>query len=80
MITCRRLFVAGAVGLLLASSGCASRGSVRAGQPLPADQRQGLRTPGSPATLADLGDIDQLKTLFNQHPDVPRLVLLLSPT
>ena len=79
-------WAATAVVLLGAFAGCASDGSgpaqgeTRAGQPMPADQRQALRTSGAPATLSDLRDVDELKALFNQHQDVPQLVLLLSPT
>ena len=34
----------------------------------------------SPTTLADLHDIQELQTLFNQDEGTPRLILLLSPT
>jgi hypothetical protein len=47
---------------------------------MPADQREALRTPGAPASLSDLQDLDQLATLFDQHQDLPQLILLLSPT
>lgn len=30
--------------------------------------------------LTDLADLSELKAVFNAHPDVPRLILLLSPT
>ncbi len=43
----------------------------------------GLKTGENPAattTLNDLQSVEQLKALFNRDADIPRLVLLLSPT
>lgn len=75
-----------AVVVLATLAGCGSDGSgpasgnTQPGQAMPSDERQALRTSGAPATLSDLRHLDELKALFNQHQDVPQLVLLLSPT
>lgn len=34
----------------------------------------------APSRLVDLNAIDNLRTAFNAKPDMPRLILLLSPT
>jgi hypothetical protein len=36
--------------------------------------------PSRAAPLSDLTEIGQLRAAFNEQPDVPRLILLLSPT
>jgi hypothetical protein len=73
--------------VILVHAGCGSGGSeasgkgrVKGGQTMPTDEREALRTPGAPALLSDLRNLDQLATLFDQHQDVPQLILLLSPT
>lgn len=83
----RRALAAAALALTLVLGGCGSggsegsgKGAVKGGQAMPADQRDALRTPGAPASLSDLRGLDQLATLFDQHQDVPQLILLLSPT
>jgi len=35
---------------------------------------------GPPATLTDLGTLQDLQTAFNRDAGVPRIVLLISPT
>jgi len=59
------------------SSGPPSSGAARA---MPDQERAQLRAPGAAATLSNLTGLDQLQTLFDEHQDVPRLILLLSPT
>lgn len=41
--------------------------------------QQATPTPAAP-TLTDLTDLEQLRALFNQQRDTPRLLLLISPT
>jgi hypothetical protein len=50
------------------------------GVTMPAAEREKLRSPGAATTLTDLSDMDQFTALYDQHQDVPRLILLLSPT
>jgi hypothetical protein len=47
---------------------------------MPAEERARLRAPGAPSTLSDLENVEGLARLFDEHEDVARLVLLLSPT
>lgn len=80
----RRRRWAGPVLALVVTLGACSSGSSndRAGtaRAMPDENRAGLRTPGAPATLSNLTGLDQLEKLFDGHQDVPRLILLLSPT
>lgn len=46
----------------------------------PDEDRAGLHASEAAATLSNLSGVDQLQGLFDEHHDVPRLVLLLSPT
>jgi hypothetical protein len=36
--------------------------------------------PGNPATLVDIGSVEELRRDFNSRSDVPRMILLMSPT
>ena len=42
--------------------------------------RQRTAATGSDDQISELRSIDQLRTAFNAHPDVPRLIVLVSPT
>lgn len=71
------------VGAAACGSGARTAGEANgasAAKPASPEQRQALRSAGAPATLVDLENLGQLSTLFNQHGDVPQLILLLSPT
>jgi hypothetical protein len=47
---------------------------------LPDEERARLGSPGAAASLSSLTGLGQLEQLFDAHQDVPRLILLLSPT
>ena len=80
----RRRLAAVLLAVLAGLGGCSSSspGADRGGSPsaMPEDERAGLRTPGAAATLSNLTDLDKLAEVFDAHQDVPRLILLLSPT
>ncbi len=77
-------FAALLLAVLAGLSGCSSSspGADRGGSAsaMPQDGRAGLRTPGAAAVLSNLTELDKLGELFDAHQDVPRLILLLSPT
>jgi nitrous oxide reductase accessory protein NosL len=64
----RALLTALAVALLGAGCGAANR-------PASPHPRAGARD-----NVTELEDIGQLRAAFNAHPDVPRLIVLASPT
>ena len=69
----RTLFSAALLCVVLAGGAAVLPVRPTTGSAAPASAAQG-------AALTDLGDLDQLRALFNQREGVPRLVLLLSPT
>ena len=83
----RRRWAGAVLALLVALGACSSGpssndGAKRGGtaRAMPDEDGAGLRAPGRPATLSNLTRLDQLEKLFDAHQDVPRLILLLSPT
>jgi hypothetical protein len=65
---CLKALACGAVAcFIIALSGCRQSSAVAV-------------EPASDATLKDLQNLDELRVLFNKDKDVPRLILLLSPT
>jgi hypothetical protein len=83
----RRRWLGTALALVIALGACSSgssstKSAERDSTPrtLPHEDQARLRTPGAAATLSDLTALDQLERLFDEHQDVPRLLLLLSPT
>lgn len=63
--------LAAAIASLALASGCSSDNSGGAAT---------QTTSEAQSRLADLNTIGDLRTAFNAKPDVPRLILLLSPT
>jgi|SRR5436309_2055711 len=76
----RRRWSEMALILVLAVGACSSGPSTNGARAMPEQERAELRTPGAPASLSDLRNLDQLAMLFDQHQDVPQLILMLSPT
>ncbi len=83
----RRRWLVTTLALLIALAACGSDGASTKGaerdgmaRTLPDKDQTGVPTPGATAPLSDLTALGQLEQLFNQHQDVPRLLLLLSPT
>jgi hypothetical protein len=62
-----RVIAVFAVALALAAAGCGGSSS-------------SAPTTAQKPKLTDLTNIDQLETQFTAHADVPRLVLIVSPT
>ncbi len=63
--------LAAAFASLALAAGCSSGES---------DSAAPETTPAAPSRFADLHVIDELRTAFNAEANIPRLVLLLSPT
>ncbi len=68
-----KVLVALLVTLGLAASGCGATKHA-------ATSSTAASTPASARTLHDLGDIGQLRSLFNTRSKEPRLIVLVSPT
>jgi len=70
-----------AIALTLFAAGCSGTKNATP-QPPASTSAAGSTTRGlpGPRQLTDLGDIGQLRSLFNTRSGEPRLILLVSPT
>jgi hypothetical protein len=62
-------YLAGALALVLASTGCGS-----------GKRPASAQTASSAAAPREVHDIGELRAVFNEHAGVPRLIVLISPT